>query len=410
MAYTEHAAKTAVFILMDVYDNLRLWWLPAALIEGIRRLSLLQILGNNANVQELHRLLRVIETTEFEKLPPSWRHRTRRKDGKELSADRRGPGADWVYYDPWHRKKVDEETAMKIAFTPILMPENHPVKLDYVREIPEYTWEDIARPVAEPAEVVTDDSDYEDDKDDDSNWNAAIAAARQEGRRQGIASATMAHLQSFPRFPSYGVGSANSSAAPSAATSVPIAGPSTFVPTQYSAAVPNANPYAAYAPVLPVTPVPSVTQAILTQNFQIGQVPQPVQVPAAATSAPATSVDPRCEGLRTVLGASGFSDSELPNNFAVLSQMVQSMMRDRRLVAVLLLFLLFLLLTFLLILSHLPFRLLLLFYFFLFFFILLLRLLFLLLHKLICLVCSFFIFSCSRFCNDFNSVNQAVLG
>ena len=229
---------------------------------------------------------------------------------------------------------------MKLAFTPLLMPEDHPVKLDYVREIPEYTWEDIARPIAAPAEVVTDDSDYEDDKDDDSNWNAAIAAARQEGRRQGIASATMAHLQSFPRFPSYGVGSANSSAAPSAATSVPsaaasvpIAGPSTFVPTQYPAAVPNANPYAAYAPVLPVTPVPSVTQAIPTQNFQIGQVPQPVQVPAAAASthpAPATSVDPRCEGLRTVLRASGFSDSELPNNFATLSQMVQSMMRDRR--------------------------------------------------------------------------------
>ena len=69
VAYTEHAAKEATFILMDVYDNLRLWWLPAALIEGIRRLPLLQILGNRANVQELHRLLRIIETTEFDKLP-----------------------------------------------------------------------------------------------------------------------------------------------------------------------------------------------------------------------------------------------------------------------------------------------------------------------------------------------------
>ena len=72
----------------------------------------------------------------------------------------------------------------------------------------------------------------------DSNWDAAIAAARQEGRRQGIASAKTAHLQSFPRYPSYGVGSANYSVAPSAGTSVPststsapMAGPSTFVPT-----------------------------------------------------------------------------------------------------------------------------------------------------------------------------------
>ena len=153
----------------------------------------------------------------------------------------------------------------------------------------------------------------------------------------------MAHLQNFPRFPSYGVGSTNSSAAPSAAASVPsaaasvpIAGPSTFIPAQYPTAVPNANPYAAYAPVLPVTPVTPVLpvpQAIPAQNFQMGQIPQPVQVPTAAAStrpAPATTADPRCEGLRTVLRASDFSDSELPNNFAALSQMVQSMMRDRR--------------------------------------------------------------------------------
>ena len=84
----------------------------------------------------------------------------------------------------------------------------------------------------------------------------------------------MAHLQSFPRHPSYGVGSASSSAAPSVGTSVPstsnsapIAGPSTFVPTQYPTAVPavpalsaipNANPYAAYAPMFPATSIPAV--------------------------------------------------------------------------------------------------------------------------------------------------------
>ena len=89
VAYTKHAAKTAVFILMDVYDNLRLWRLPTALIEGIRRLPLLLILGNRANVQELLRILRVIETTELDKLPATWRHRTRRKDGKEFSPGRR---------------------------------------------------------------------------------------------------------------------------------------------------------------------------------------------------------------------------------------------------------------------------------------------------------------------------------
>ena len=90
-----------------------------------------------------------------------------------------------------------------------------------------------------------------------------------------------------------------------------------------TAAVPNANPYAAYAPVLqllkllevPATSVPSVHQEIPTTNFQLGQVPQPAQVPISTGQTPltrATSVDPRCEGLRTVLRASGFADSELP--------------------------------------------------------------------------------------------------
>ena len=63
---------------------------------------------------------------------------------------------------------------MKIAFTPLLIPEDHPVKLDYVREIPEYTWEDVARPIAAPAEVVTDDSDYEGGDDDDSKLESLV--------------------------------------------------------------------------------------------------------------------------------------------------------------------------------------------------------------------------------------------
>ena len=97
--------------------------------------------------------------------------------------------------------------------------------------------------------------------------------------------------------------------------------------------IPNANPYAAYAPVFPATSVPAMPPTIPTPNFQLGQVPQPAQVPTSAGQTPlarAGSADPRCEGLRTVLRASGFADSELPNNFAALSEMVQGMIRGRR--------------------------------------------------------------------------------
>ena len=68
-----------------------------------------------------------------------------------------------LYYDPWKKETIDEPTAMRLAFTPLLIPENHPVKLEYHKEFPEYSWEDVARPVAEAEDVVTDDSEYEQD-------------------------------------------------------------------------------------------------------------------------------------------------------------------------------------------------------------------------------------------------------
>ena len=56
---------------------------------------------------------------------------------------------------------------MKLALKPLLMPEDHPVKLEYHQIFPEYSWDDVARPVAEVDDVLTDDSYYDQDRADD---------------------------------------------------------------------------------------------------------------------------------------------------------------------------------------------------------------------------------------------------
>ena len=66
VAYTEHVAEVAVWLLWEVYDSMRLWWVSPSVIRGIRALDLLLVLGCQANVDELHSLLDVIETTWFD--------------------------------------------------------------------------------------------------------------------------------------------------------------------------------------------------------------------------------------------------------------------------------------------------------------------------------------------------------
>ena len=58
--FTEQACKVAAFILFDVYESLRLWWLSPTLIAAMRALDLSFVLGSQANAEELYRLLDVI--------------------------------------------------------------------------------------------------------------------------------------------------------------------------------------------------------------------------------------------------------------------------------------------------------------------------------------------------------------
>ena len=65
VAYTDFVCRTAAFMLTDVYDSLRLWRLSTAMIEAMRSLDLVSILGSQGNVDELMGLLNSIEGTDF---------------------------------------------------------------------------------------------------------------------------------------------------------------------------------------------------------------------------------------------------------------------------------------------------------------------------------------------------------
>lgn len=129
VAYTEMAAKTAAFVLFDAYDQFRLWALSSLMIEHIRALDLVAVLGNRQNADELLEFLLKIEATNFASLPSSW---TARGQSVSAAPGRSGPGADFVWYDPYERKFVSLEEAKSLARAPrVMIPDDHPLGWDY---------------------------------------------------------------------------------------------------------------------------------------------------------------------------------------------------------------------------------------------------------------------------------------
>ena len=222
VAATEHAAKTAAFLLFEAYDNFKLWAIPQVLIDGIRRLPLARVLGNQANADELLRLLLVIESTDFEELPNGWRSRTRRSDGKEFSPGRRGVGADWVYYDPWKRQLIDRTTAEVRSYTRLQMPLDHPIRFDFETAIPAYTWAQVSREGADDADIDSGSDEDEIRHDDNpgprqSGWSAAVDSSAGSSSYNQDRS-LVNRFDAAQHFPSY----YSSAGAPSSSISQPL--------------------------------------------------------------------------------------------------------------------------------------------------------------------------------------------
>ena len=62
----------------------------------------------------------IIETTNFEFVDSSWRDRSNR--GTDYHVNRTGPGGDWVYYDPFERRKVSHQVTLNQVITTISQP------------------------------------------------------------------------------------------------------------------------------------------------------------------------------------------------------------------------------------------------------------------------------------------------
>lgn len=79
-------------------------------------------LGSRMNVSKMLEMLESIETTRFQDLPETWRYRTPRS--VYCNPVLTGRGSDFVYYDPWRRQKIEEETASSSAVTTRVVPDN----------------------------------------------------------------------------------------------------------------------------------------------------------------------------------------------------------------------------------------------------------------------------------------------
>lgn len=93
VAYPEFAAKTTAFLLFVFYVSYRLSALLSEMIQNIHALDLVCVLSSRANVDELERLLRVTERTDFTTLPDNW---ALRAAGRCLGPCRRVRGAYYL--------------------------------------------------------------------------------------------------------------------------------------------------------------------------------------------------------------------------------------------------------------------------------------------------------------------------
>jgi len=129
VAFTEQACKVAAFLLFDVYDSLRLWWVSPTLIAAMRGLDLSFVLGSQANEDELYRLLDVVESVDFTTVDTanSWRYANAWR-----SVGRDGIGGDFVRYDPWTRRRLTYQEYEAILLRGRRqLPAGHPTGLDY---------------------------------------------------------------------------------------------------------------------------------------------------------------------------------------------------------------------------------------------------------------------------------------
>ena len=169
LAYTEKTARTCAFIMMDAYDNYRLWNVSQRMISFMRKLNLVPILGNQANVDEFNHMLGLIEDTNFRTLPTTWRSDGKRRHGTYMV------GAEFMYYDPYKRVCITqlEYDCLWRRRRP-LRPANYPTGYDYTQPIP--GWDEAGDYAYSVGDEDDDGDSRMDDYDgeDDDYWEEGM--------------------------------------------------------------------------------------------------------------------------------------------------------------------------------------------------------------------------------------------
>lgn len=121
VAYTERVVRLCAALLLAVYAEFRLWYVPPDVIGFARDLGMgMKVtLGSHTNVREVMELLEIIESTDFTTLPEVWRDRNPRP----VDFHRGGTGrcGDYLYYDTFRRQEIDATTASsRVAATQVV--------------------------------------------------------------------------------------------------------------------------------------------------------------------------------------------------------------------------------------------------------------------------------------------------
>ena len=139
--YTEWIALVAVAFLWEVYDTFRLFWLPPAVVAGIRSVDLSRVLGAPENYEECLELLKVVTSTVWPQVNESNRRRTVPANSRDLCPTlRTDTGGDFIWYNPWDEVQVTRDEVVDFMKNRPKIPTGHPTGYQYFSKLPDVAW------------------------------------------------------------------------------------------------------------------------------------------------------------------------------------------------------------------------------------------------------------------------------
>lgn len=149
----EWCARVAAYILWEVYDTGRLWHIPSLLVQSILAMDLSLPLGSYANLEELHRLVRVIRDHPWDTVPVSHSRRGNQQT-LDRSPGRRTPSSgDFILYDPFEEKVMTPGEYEAYQAVPRIIPDGHPMGFVFS--------DDYEAPLEEDDPMVDNEPQYE---------------------------------------------------------------------------------------------------------------------------------------------------------------------------------------------------------------------------------------------------------